>query len=62
MTEREYIEKQAGALGVKIIGKLSRQAEYETAEVEKCFTDKVGNLYILRHGILTIQGIDGKIY
>ena len=62
MTEREYIEKQAEALGVKIAGKLCRHAEYETAEVEKCFKDEDGNLYKLRHGILTSQGADGKIY
>ena len=62
MTEREYIEKQAHALGVTIAGKLRRSAEHETAEVEKCFVDEGGNLYMLRHGILTIQGADGKVY
>ena len=62
MTEREFIEKQANALGVTIIGKLSRSAEHETAEVEKCFVDKAGNLFVLRHGILTVRGADGTIY
>lgn len=62
MTEREYIEKQAKALGVTIVGKLSRSAEHETAEVEKCFVDESGSLFMLRHGILTIQGADGKVY
>lgn len=62
MTEREFIEKQADALGVTIIGKLSRSAEHETAEVEKCFVDEAGNLFVLRHGILTVRGADGTIY
>lgn len=62
MTEREFIEKQAEALGVTIVGKLRRSAEQETAEVEKCFMDEAGNLYMLRHGILTIQDPDGKVY
>ena len=62
MTEREYIEKQAEALGVRIAGKLLRHAEYERAAAEKCFMDEAGNLYKLRHGILTIQGADGKVY
>lgn len=62
MTEREYIEKQAKALGVTIIGKLRRSAENETAEVEKCFIDEAGNLFMLRHGVLTIRGVDGKVY
>ena len=62
MTEREYIEKQGKVLGVTIVGKLRRSAEYETAEVEKCFTDEIGNVYILRHGILTIRDADGKIH
>ena len=62
MTEREYIEKQANALGVTIVGKLRRSAEHETAEVEKCFEDEGGNLYMLRHGILTIRGADGRVY
>lgn len=62
MTEREYIEKQAEALGVTIVGKLRRSADHETAEVEKCFIDEAGNLFMLRHGILTIQGWDGKVY
>ena len=62
MTEREYIEKQAERLGVTIVGKLRRSVDHETAEVEKCFTDEAGNLYMLRHGILTVQGADGKVY
>lgn len=62
MTEREYIEKQAASLGVTIQGKLHRCAEFETAEVEKCFADEAGNLYMLRHGVLTIRGADGKVY
>ena len=62
MTEREYIENQAQKLGVTIVGKLRRSAEHETAEVEKCFIDEAGNLFMLRHGILTIQGVDGKVY
>lgn len=62
MTEREFIEKQADALGVAIVGRLSRSAEHETAEVEKCFIDEAGNLFMLRHGILTIRGADGKVY
>lgn len=56
------MEKQANALGVTIIGKLSRSAEHETAEVEKCFVDEAGNLFVLRHGILTVRGADGTIY
>ena len=62
MNEREYIEKQADALGVTIVGKLRRSVEHETAEVEKCFVDEDGNLYMLRHGILTVRGADGKVY
>jgi len=62
MTEREFIEKQANDLGVTIVGKLRRSEEHETAEVEKCFVDEGGNLYMLRHGILTIQDADGKVY
>ena len=62
MTEREYIEKQAAALGVTIAGKLRRSEEHESAEVEKCFVDEAGNLYMLRHGVLTIRGADGKVY
>ncbi len=62
MTEREYIEKQAEALGVRIVGKLRRSVEHETAEVEKCFADEAGNLFLLRHGILTIRGADGTVY
>ena len=62
MTEREFIEKQANALGVTIIGKLCRSEEHETAEVEKCFVDEAGNLFVLRHGILTIRGADGTVY
>lgn len=62
MTEREYIEKQADAMGVTIVGKLHRSAEHETAEVEKCFIDEAGSLFMLRHGILTIRAADGKVY
>ena len=62
MTEREYIEKQATSLGVTIAGKLRRSEEHESAEVEKCFVDEAGNLYMLRHGVLTIRGADGKVY
>ena len=62
MTEREYIEKQADALGVSITGKLRRSAENESAEVEKCFVDESGKLYMLRHGILTIRDTAGNVY
>jgi len=62
MTEREYIEKQAKALGVTIVGKLSRSAEHETAEVEKCFVDEGGSLFMLRHGILTVRDERGNVY
>ncbi len=62
MTEREYIEKQASVLGVPIAGKLRRSADNETADVEKCFVDEAGNLFMLRHGILTIRDADGKVY
>ena len=62
MTEREFIEKQATALGVVITGKLRRSAENESAEVEKCFVDESGKLYMLRHGILTIRDAAGNVY
>ena len=62
MTEREFIENQAKKLGVSIVGKLRRSEEHELAEVEKCFVDEAGNLYMLRHGVLTIRGADGKVY
>lgn len=53
---------EAQKLGVTIVGKLRRSMDNETAEVEKCFIDEAGNLFMLRHGILTIQGVDGKVY
>ena len=62
MTEREFIEKQANSLGVTITGKLRRSEENESAEVEKCFVDDSGKLYMLRHGILTIQDTYGNVY
>lgn len=62
MTEREYIEHQANALGMTIVGKLRRSAEHETAEVEKCFVDEAGNLFMLRHGVLTIRDAEGNVY
>ena len=62
MTEREYIEKQAAALGVSIVGRLRRSEEHESAEVEKCFMDEAGHLYMLRHGILTVRDAQGNVY
>ena len=62
MTEREYIEQQTRALGVEIAGKLTRSRDNEKNNLEVCFVDEAGKLYILRHGILTVQGPDGKVY
>ena len=59
---RSYIDRQARGLGFSIQGRLRRCEEYETATLEKCFMDENGNIYRLRHGILTIVGADGSVY
>ena len=59
---RTYIDSQARGLGFRIEGKLRRCEEFETATLDKCFMDEKGNIYRLRHGILTIIGADGKVY
>lgn len=62
MTERVYIEQQAKTLGVEIAGKLTRSSDNEKNNLEVCFVDEASKLYKLRHGILTVQGPDGKVY
>lgn len=62
MTEREYIEQQAKTLGVEIAGKLTRSSDNEKNNLEVCFVDEASKLYTLRHGILTVEGPDGKVY
>lgn len=59
---RTYIDNQAHELGVSITGKLNRCREFETSHLEKCFVDEKGSVFILRHGILTIVGSDGRVY
>lgn len=59
---REYIDRQARGLGVNITGKLRRCEEYEPSHLHKAFVDEKGSIYVLRHGILTIIGPDGKVY
>ena len=62
MTEREFIEQQAKALGVEITGKLTRSAENENNNIDVCFVDESNKLFIIRRGILTITDPDGKVY
>ena len=59
---REYIEKQATTLGVVINGLLHREEQREKARIEICFADDIGQLFFLRHGILTVCGVDGRVY
>ena len=59
---REYIDRQARDLGVSIAGKLRRCEAYEPSHLHKAFVDENGSVYVLRHGILTIIGPDGKVY
>lgn len=59
---RAYIDHQAKGLGFSISGKLSRCEEFETATLDKCFIDEMGNVFMLRHGILTIVAADGRVY
>ena len=62
MTEREFIEQQAKALGVEITGKLTRSAENENNNIDVCFVDESNKLFIIRRGILTIKDPDGNVY
>ena len=61
-SDRLYIEQAAARLGVRIQGRLTRAAEAETAEVEKCFSDEAGTLFRLRHGVLTVTDAEGRVY
>ena len=62
MTEREFIEQQAKALGVEITGKLTRSVDNENNNIDVCFVDEANKLFIIRRGILTIKDPDGKVY
>ncbi len=54
------LSAQARQLGFAIKGKLT-SVEGQDSHC-RYFLDEAGNTYIVRHGILTIIGADGKVY
>lgn len=56
------IYSMASSLGFSVQGSLFETSGQEPRRRCRYFADEGGNLYILRRGILTIVGADGKVY